>query len=650
MRRPRGQGERERYHFSSMRRSLAPILLVSLIATRAAAAAPPAKVTFYRQIAPIVYENCAPCHRPGESGPFSLLTYEDVRRHAQQIAAVTKRRFMPPWLPEPGHGDFAEQRRLTDAQIQLIQAWVAEGAPAGSAAHAPAPPKFSGEWQRGTPDLILRVAKPYQLYAEGPEVFWNFILPVPITTTRWVKAMEVRPGNPRVFHHANVILDRSGATRRQEASPGSGFPGMDLTVEETTFDPDGHFLSWKPGSEPIVEPDGMAWRADPGMSLVLNVHLRPTGKPETISPEIGLYFTDKPQVKFPMLIQLEHDGMIDIPAGAKDFLVSDDFRIPVDVNVLAVYPHAHYLGKLLEGYATLPDGTRKWLIRIPDWDLSWQGVFRLKQPLLLPAGTVVSMRYHYDNTPENPRNPNRPPKEVRGGNQATDEMGHLWLQVLPVAEGDQRAALQRAVVTQRLVKYPNDFGANFTMGDLLLSDDKPQEAVPYFEKAAQANPQSVVGATELGIALFSAGRPGPAEEQFKRALTLDASYTDARFDLASAEAANKEWEAAALDFKQVLTERAEDARAARHLGEVLLLWGDALSNGGKHQEALDRYRAALQFRPADPQLHGKIGMELAQMAHLDEAKTEFETALRIDPNSQPAKQGMQVLQGMKAAK
>ena len=518
MRRPGESGERGRYHFSSMWRSRAPILLLSLMTVRAVAAAPPAKVTFYRQIAPIIYANCTPCHRPGESGPFSLVTYEDVRRHALQVAAVTKRRFMPPWLPEPGHGNFAEERRLSDLQIQLIEAWVAQGALAGSAAHAPAPPKFSGEWQRGTPDLILRVAKPYQLYAEGAEVFWNFILPVPITTTRWVKAMEVRPGNPRVFHHANVILDRSGATRRQEAVPGAGFPGMDLTVEETTFDPDGHFLSWKPGSEPIVEPDGMAWRADPGMSLVLNVHLRPTGKPETVSPEIGLYFTDKPQVKFPMLIQLEHDGIIDIPAGAKDFLVSDDFRVPIDVNVLAVYPHAHYLGKLLEGYATLPDGSRKWLIRIPDWDLGWQGVFRLKEPLLLPAGTVVSMRYHYDNTPENPRNPNRPPKEVRGGNQAKDEMGHLWLQVLPVAEGDQRAALQRAVVTQRLVKYPEDFGANFTMGDLLLSDDKPQDALPYFEKAAKANPQSVVGATELGIALFSAGRPGPAEEQFKRAL------------------------------------------------------------------------------------------------------------------------------------
>src|SRR6266403_1680422 len=177
-----------------------------LIATRAIAANPaavPKKVTFYGDIAPIVYRNCAPCHRPGESGPFPLLTYDDVKKHASQIADVTKRRYMPPWLPEPGHGDFVEERRLTDAQIQLIQDWVKQGAPAGSA--APPPPKFNSEWRLGPPDLVLRVAKPYQLSADGPEVFWNFIIPVPITATRWVKAIEIRPGTPRAIHHASII-------------------------------------------------------------------------------------------------------------------------------------------------------------------------------------------------------------------------------------------------------------------------------------------------------------------------------------------------------------------------------------------------------------------------------------------------------------
>jgi tetratricopeptide (TPR) repeat protein len=203
-------------------------------------------------------------------------------------------------------------------------------------------------------------------------------------------------------------------------------------------------------------------------------------------------------------------------------------------------------------------------------------------------------------------------------------------------------------VTQRLGKYPDDFGANFSMGDLLLSDDEAAAAIPFFRKAAQANPASVVGATELGIALFSDGKADDAKAEFRRALSLDASYTDARFDLASAEAATKEWPAAAADFKQVLAERAEDAKAAQHLGEVLLLWADSLSNTGKHSEALEKYRAALQFRPGDATLHGKTGMELAQMARLDEAEAEFEIALKIDPNSQPAKQASSVLRTMRA--
>jgi hypothetical protein len=179
--------------------------------------------------------------------------------------------------PEPGHVEFEEERRLTDKQIQLIQDWVRHGAVAGRPADAPSPPQFSSEWALGTPDMILHVAQPYHLGPDGPEIFWNFVIPVPVTATRWVKAMEVRPGNAKVFHHANVIVDRGGSALRKEQQPGSGFSGMDLTVEEDTFDPDGHFLSWKPGSQPVVEPDGLAWRAEPGMDLVLNVHMKRSG-------------------------------------------------------------------------------------------------------------------------------------------------------------------------------------------------------------------------------------------------------------------------------------------------------------------------------------------------------------------------------------
>jgi len=196
---------------------------------------------------------------------------------------------------------------------------------------------------------------------------------------------------------------------------------MDLALDRNPFDPESHFLFWKPGTAPHYEPDGFSWRLDSGNYLVLNTHLQPTGKSEQVQPAIALYFTDKPPDRFPILIQLEHDGALDIPPGTRDFRVSDDFRLPIDADVLAVYPHAHYLGKLLEGYATLPDGTRKWLIRIPDWDLDWQAVYRDREPVFLPKNSVVSMRYHYDNSAANPRNPNQPSKRVRAGNQANRE-------------------------------------------------------------------------------------------------------------------------------------------------------------------------------------------------------------------------------------
>ncbi|HEY3836296.1 MAG TPA: tetratricopeptide repeat protein [Bryobacteraceae bacterium] len=618
-----------------------PWLTLLLIAGPVYAA--PTRVDFYRDIAPIIYHNCSSCHRPGESAPFSLLSYEDVKRRDALIADVTRQRYMPPWLPQAGYGDFSEERRLTDAQIDLIQQWVKNGSPAGTPTRASVPPKFADEWQLGTPDLILRADKPYELAADGPEVFWNFIMHVPITTTRWIRAMEVRPGNARVFHHANVIIDRARSSRRREVSPGAGFPGMDLRVEEESFDPDGHFLSWKPGSEPVVEPDGMAWRADPGMDLVLNVHMKRSGKTESVSPMIGLYFTDKPQTKFPYLVQLEHDGAIDIPAGDADFVISDDFRTSMDLNVLAVYPHAHYLAKVMEAYATLPDGSKQWLIRIPQWDLNWQGVFRLRKPLFLPRGTVVSMRYHYDNSADNVRNPNSPPKRVLGGNSATDEMSHFWLQVLPAEPGDHRAQLEEDMMRGRLLKYPDDFTANYNLGDVLLNKGDAAAAIPHFTKAAEVDPNNVVAANELGVALFSASKATEAEEQLKKALAIDVTYTDARFNLASVEASNAEWEAAAADFTQVLKERPEDARAAQHLGEVMILWGDQLAKAGKDPDAVLRYRDALARRPSDKDLLIRLGMALARLERLDESQQVFETLLRVEPNSTLAKQAIDAI-------
>ncbi len=628
--------------WSSMQVFLSSLTLL-LVGVASAAAATRAPVTFNGTIARIIYKNCSPCHRPGESAPFSLLSYEDVKRHASEIAAVTRQRYMPPWLPEPGYGEFQEERRLTSREIALINDWVRQGAPLGPAAHAPVPPKFSSEWQLGPPDLILHVAYPYKVPPDGNEIFWNFIFPVPLQTERWVRAIEIRPGNPRVFHHANVIIDRSGSARRREKLPGIGFPGMDLAVEETMINPDGYFLSWKPGSKPVMEPDGMAWLATPGMDLILNAHMRPTGKTEIAAPEIGLYFTDKPATKYPILVELEHDGAIDIPAGARDYLVSDDFRIPEDAYVLAVYPHAHYLATLMEGYATLPDGSRKWLVRIPHWDLNWQGVFVLKSPLFLPKGTVVSMRYHYDNSTDNPRNPNNPPQEVKGGDRSTDEMGDLWLQLLPAAPDDRRMEFRDAWVQDRYRKYPDNFTANYNMGDMLLTKGNAAEAIPFFEKAAQLEPDNILGPVGLGDAYYAELRFAEAAAQFRKALTIDPKSADARFNLASVEAEAGDLSAAVKDFKEVLAEQPDYPKAKDRLGDVLFAWGDDLARSGDNEQAVQRYREALTYLPNNVALHTSLGAAFARLGRREEARTELETAVRLNPAFEPAQKLLQAI-------
>ena len=557
-------------------------------------AAPP--VTFAHDIAPIVYEHCAPCHRPGEAGPFSLLSYDDVKKRARQIADATRRRYMPPWPPESGYGDFSDELRLTDAQIALIAEWVSQGAPEGDRAAIPPPPQFADGWQLGPPDMIVEADQAYTLPASGPDVFWNFILKPPVSTPRFVRAMEIRPGEKRVVHHANLYVDRARSARAQEIAPGAGFPGMDPIIERTTFDPDdGHFLFWKPGTVPRIEPDGLAWRLDPGNDLVLNAHLQTTGKPEQVRPSVGLYFTDKPQTRFPMLIQLEHDGALNIPAGVHDFLVSDDFRLPIDADILAVYPHAHYLGHLLEGYATLPHGERKWLIRIPDWDPSWQGVYSYKTPVFLPKGSVISMRYHYDNSAANVRNPNQPPRRVVAGNQATDEMGHLWLQVLPKStpgrlNGDRRMELEEALLRHRLEKYPDDFMAHFKIGTLRLARLDPPGALAMLQTAVRLDPNHPEARNMLGASLAALGRTAEAIPQFRLALKARPDYPNARYNLARALAKTGKYDEAFENYRQIVAELPQDTDVRNELGELYLA-------RGRFAEAIEQFNLTLSIDP-----------------------------------------------------
>lgn len=553
--------------------------------------------TYTRDIAPILFRSCAPCHRPGEAAPFSLLTYSDAKSHASLIAEVTKRRIMPPWLPAADDPKFADDLRLSDAAIARLREWAESGAAEGNQADLPPTPHFVEGWQLGKPDVVVKATKAWALAAGGSDVYWNFVFRSPVDRPRWLKAIEIRPGDKRLVHHANVLVDRGQTARLQEKNPGEGFGGMELTIESELFDPDSHFLFWKPGSAPYVEPDGMAIPLDANADLVLNTHLQPSGKAETLQPTLGLYFTDKPATLHPMLLQMENDGALDIPAGAKNFVVSDDFTLPVSVSLLAIYPHAHYLGKNLEALATLPDGKTETLIHIPNWDLNWQAVFRYTEPMTLPAGTKITMRFAYDNSAENVRNPNHPPQRVVAGNRASDEMAHLWLQVLPTENGggaggggDPRALIQEGMARHHLERNSEDFEAHYNLAALLQARGDVAGASTQFSEAVRLRPGDAAANNGMGAALLATGRVPQAIPFFQAALKVRPDYFDAHYNLGNALAAAGNFAGALEQFQETVRLRPEDADAEANLGS-------ALAETGNVDEARQHFRRALQLNP-----------------------------------------------------
>jgi len=511
---------------------------------------------------------------------------------------------MPPWLPEPQELRFADELHLSNEQIALLQMWVEQGAVEGASADLPPAPQFAPGWQLGRPDEIIEAKKPYTLPASGSDMYWNFIFRTPVDRKRWLKAIEIRPGDKRVVHHANILVDRNQSARRQESEPGAGFAGMELKIESETFDPDSHFLFWKPGTVPKPEPEGMSLRLDKDTDLLLNIHLQPSGKPEKIQPSLGLYFTDKPATLFPMLLQLENDRQLDIPPGEKHFLVTDEFTLPVDVDLLAIYPHAHYLGKDLLAFATLPDGSTKTLIHIPQWDLNWQAVYRYAAPVSLPKRTTISMRYTYDNSSENPVNPNDPPRRVVAGNRSSDEMAHLWLQVLPRASSDSafdpRMLLQEAMARHNMEKNPADFEAHYNFAAMLQARGVSAEAIQQFEFAVHLRPQDATANNALGAALLAAGRIDDAISHLTAALKIQPDNFDAHYNLAN-----------------------------------------ALASKDKFLEAIEHYRAAIRLHPDDANAEANLGSALAETGKLSEAKLHFQRALQINPNHKLARENLE---------
>jgi hypothetical protein len=498
---------------------------------------PAGTITFNEHIAPIFHAKCSTCHRPGEAAPFSLLTFDDVVARAEQIVEVTQHRYMPPWHPVAKHGQFAETRNLTVQQVGMIAQWVREKSPKGDTP-LPEQPQWPDGWKLGTPDLVIKMSEAYELTAEGIDVFRNFVIPIPTKERRYVSGFEFRSTAPQIVHHARMFLDESQASReRDERDPGPGFANL---IQGAVHDPAGHWLGWTPGKQPTRLPLGIAWELEPNTDLVLELHMMPSGKPESVQVSMGLYFSDAPPTQIPQVIRLG-PRFLNIPPGEKNHVVRDAYRLPVDVTLRSVYAHAHYLGKQVLGYAVLPDGSKKWLLRIDQWDFNWQDEYRYAEPIFLPRGSLLTMQFVYDNSSDNFRNPHVPPERIYYGLESRSEMAELWLQVVP-ANRRQGEALARDYIERedqmQIAGYRREIGARpklaeprFRLAEMLAARNELAEATRLYDTGFEIDPDHAVARNNFGVLLAKQGKIAEAYEHFRRAVQIDPDYYDAEVNL-----------------------------------------------------------------------------------------------------------------------
>ncbi len=374
--------------------------------------------TYVKDIAPIIEKNCSTCHRAGEVAPFNLLTFQDAQKRAKQIAQVTKSRNMPPWKAD-SHGEFYDERHLSEDQIKTIGDWVAAGSPLGDPKLLPPSPNFKSGWKLGPPDKIIGLSEPYQVGAEGRDVYRCFVIPTGTDVDQYVSALEVKPGNRAIVHHVIAYIDTTGAARKlDEADAG---PGYSSSGGGPGFIPSAFLGGWAPGNEPRLLPDGIGNLIPKGSDIVLEVHYHKDGKPESDQTKIGLYYCKKPVQKH-IRSMMVINPFFKIPAGAENHPVNALTPVFNDITVLSVTPHMHLLGRDMKVFIENPENVQKQLVNVPDWDFNWQNTYTFKDPLKVANGSRVKLVSHYDNSARNFRNPNKSPRDVTWGEQTTDEM------------------------------------------------------------------------------------------------------------------------------------------------------------------------------------------------------------------------------------
>ncbi|HVS15226.1 MAG TPA: hypothetical protein VMV46_14955 [Thermoanaerobaculia bacterium] len=374
------------------------VLALGLGAPPAAAPASLDAPTWSAHVAPILHQSCAGCHRPGQVAPMSLLTYQEARPWAKSIARRVEERTMPPWHATGGTAEFVNDRSIGDDEVETLVRWARAGAPAGDLDAAPAPPRFpSAEWRLGAPDFVITLEQ-VDVPAGGPDQFHNLVGKVGLPEDRWVTAIEILPGNPKVVHHVIAV----------------GVKGFDVDPQQ------GWLGAWAAGTEPMVFPAGTGRLLPKGSNVIADMHYHPAETPESDVTRIGLHFADQPPAKELTNLWVDNESF-EIPAGAEDHEVRATRRLWQSGKIMTLTPHMHYRGRDFRFVLHYPDGRQEVPLEVARWDFNWQTFYTLKEPIVVPAGTVIEAIAHYDNSTGNPANPD-PTKNVRFGNESYDEM------------------------------------------------------------------------------------------------------------------------------------------------------------------------------------------------------------------------------------
>ena len=398
------------------------LTILFLSASRLAAQAPQSVPTYTKEVAPILQKHCQTCHRPGEAGPFSMLTYEDTKPWAATMKLVVQRKVMPPWFADPNYGHFANERSLSSEEIRTLVAWANTGAQKGDPQDMPPPVKFEEGWGIPKPDVVFQLPKAHSVPESGMVEYQYVIVPTGFKEDRWVQMIEVRPTDRSVVHHIIAYLREPGSDYFKDQKIGEFFeaPPPKADEKDTSALPSDFLVGYAPGQPAEILQPGQGKLIKAGSDIVFEVHYTPNGKATTDRTKLGLIFA-KEAPKERVLTLSAVNGTFKIPPGDPNYRVDASFDVRTDLKLAGLHPHMHTRGKDFEYRLVFPDGRTEAILKVPAYNWHWQLWYNLAEPIALPKGTRIECTAHFDNSANNPENPD-PTKKVIWGQQSWDEM------------------------------------------------------------------------------------------------------------------------------------------------------------------------------------------------------------------------------------